>query len=372
MRRGTRKAVINLGLFVSAIIVLLYLNSAPPNGGNHSLAWTTVRYQSSNDVKIKPRGSCPGLSETKKPALVVARTSDEDTNWLDGLKTKYHLCVYTVDVEDTTSSYLQVPANRGHESMPYLTFIIDNYDDIPAAGAVFVHGSRIAWHNDHPQYDNAKLLATLNIQTALETNGYHNLRCDWSASTCSPKEALPQGSYETRSRAMLEPWNERVVSDAALPGAFAAIFGGLAHSNKDPKVHLGRNDPLRAQCCAQFVVSRDSILQHSRDEYAAIRQWLLDGSDGTHKSVPGASSPDDRIAGRVLSYLWHVLFIKHDPSQETLDLEKLNEAGCPTAAECYCKLYGRCDLICNKPGNCQGQYRLPPDFKVPKDIVDAS
>jgi hypothetical protein len=365
MRRGARKAALNLLLFIFAIIILLYINSTPNSNVSRTFDWTKVRYALPSGKGIPPHGVCPGLAGATRPALVVARTSNEDKKWLDELNSKYHLCVYTADVQDLASNHLQLPKNRGHESMAYLTFIIDNYVNIPVAGAVFVHGSRLAWHNDHPDYDNAKLLAALNIQNALEKHGYHNLRCDWSASTCPPKEAPPQGSYETRSRAMLEPWNERAISDAALPAAFALIFGGDTQLDLGTKVHMGRNDPVRSQCCAQFVVSRESIWQHTREEYVALRQWLLDGPDQHAKHEPGAASPDDRVAGRILSYIWHIIFIRRDASQEVLDLAHLNSVGCPTVADCYCRLYGRCDLTCKTPGHCQGQYRVPPDFKLP-------
>ena len=141
--------------------------------------------------------------------------------------------------------------------MAYLTFLIDNYADIPEAGAVFVHGARWALHNDELDYDNAALLATLNVSAALAPLGYHNLRCDWSASTCSPSSAPPQGSLETSLSAMLEPWNARAVSDAALPGALGALFGsdGSAAEYALPKgggtILLGRTDAVRAQCCAR-------------------------------------------------------------------------------------------------------------------------
>jgi hypothetical protein len=84
--------------------------------------------------------------------------------------------------------------------MGYLTFMIDNYEHIPAAGAVFVHGSRFAWHNDAPE-----LLAALNISAALSPCGYHNLRCDCSASTC-PSSSAAQGSLETSLLATLQPY----------------------------------------------------------------------------------------------------------------------------------------------------------------------
>jgi hypothetical protein len=72
---------------------------------------------------------------------------------------------------------------------------------------------------------------------------------------------------------------------------------------------------VRAQCCAQFVVSRDRIWQHGRDEYIALRQWLLDGSDdGVARNAQRGSRAapgDDRVAGRIVSYLWHILFASY-------------------------------------------------------------
>ncbi|KAK5121525.1 hypothetical protein LTR85_005358 [Meristemomyces frigidus] len=314
------------------------------------------------------RGQCPGLADTSKPALVVSRVSaDGDPKWLEPLAHLYHLCIYDVDAQ-TEGSTLHVPANRGHEAMAYLTFIIDNYADFPPAGAVFVHGSRWAWHNDSPDYDNVALLKTLNVSAALQPFGYHNLRCDWSASTCAPDYGPPQGSLETSLNARLQPWDARAVSDAALSHAITSLFG------KDDAQGIGstllsRGDKLSAQCCAQFVVSRQRVWQHSREEYVALRQWLLDGSGGRRED---AAPADDRIAGRILSYIWHVLFLPQDSSDAPgrtigVDLERLNELACPRAEECYCRLYGRCNLQGCEDGRCQGQYVVPPDFSLPRD-----
>lgn len=378
----------NIGFFASALFLILYLNRHQSN--NKAFAWTTIRYKTTSTTLLKPRGICPGLAGSSKPALVVARVAaDGDFKWLDSLASLYQLCIYTADAPvDTHSTHLQVPANRGHEAMAYLTFLIDNYADIPAAGAVFVHGARWAWHNDAPDYDNAALLAVLNVSAALAPSGYHNLRCDWSASMCSPSSAPPQGSLETVLNAVLEPWNARVVSDAALPRALVALFGGdesaagldsvaddYASLKGGGRLLLGRTDAVRAQCCAQFVVARHRVWQHSREEYVALRQWLLDGSSDSGTNEHGGVAPrDDRIAGRILSYLWHVLFMQQresnaqNPSPGGVDLERLNALACPRADDCYCRLYGRCDLEgCNSPGHCHGQYVLPQDFRLPDD-----
>lgn len=289
-------------------------------------------------------------------------TADGSPQWLDALTDLYHLCIYTVDAPaDPNSVHLQVPANRGHEAMVYLTFLIDNYEHLPEA-MLFVHGTRWSWHNDASDYDNVPLLKALNISAALAHGGYHNLRCDWSASTC-PLETPAQGSFETRSQAVLAPWDLRAVSDAALPRALAGVFGG---GEDQGRFLLGQSDALRSQCCAQFVVSRANVWQHTRGEFVALRQWLLDGSSENKHSSSNAAPSDDRVAGRILSYMWHILFLNQvDPVG--INLEQLNSQACPRADECYCRLYGRCNLEHCSPGSCYGEYRLPSDYKLPDD-----
>ena len=383
----------NIVFFGSALFLIMYFNRHQSN--NKTFAWTAIRYKTTSTTLPKTRGICPGLAGSSKPALVVARVAaDGNSNWLDVLADLYHICVYTADAPvDILSTHLQVPANRGREAMAYITFLIDNYAEIPAAGAVFVHGTRWSWHNDELDYDNAALLAILNVSAALAPSGYHNLRCDWSASMCSPSSAPPQGSLETTMRSVLEPWNARAVSDAALPRALAVLFGGDGSTGLDsvtgecpsPKgggrLLLGRIDAVRAQCCAQFVVARDRVWQHSRDEYVALRQWLLDGSsdNGTKEYSQGESAAprDDGVAGRIMSYLWHILFMQQDncnaqnPSPDAyggVNLEQLNTLACPRADDCYCRLYGRCNLEgCQNPGHCYSQYILPPDFRLSDD-----
>ncbi|KAK5136581.1 hypothetical protein LTR08_002595 [Meristemomyces frigidus] len=381
MRLRTRKALLNFAFFGGALCFILYVNVIQSRHvDKRRFAWTRVRYSTTAVNLPAAYGVCPGLASSAKPALVVSRVAaDGNAEWTDRLSELYHLCVYTVDgSREERVTHLQVPANRGHEAMAYLTFLIDNFDDIPAAGTVFVHGSRWAWHNDSPEYDNAALLAALNVSAALAPSGYHNLRCDWSASTCAPDYGPPQGSLETSVNARLQPWAARAVSDAALSHALSALFGGkLSRKDLDARVLLGRRDAVRAQCCAQFVVSRERVWQHSRDEYVALRQWLLDGSkerrDGDRTPNKDAAPADDRIAGRILSYIWHIIFLPIDVStgqdaSNDLDLDRLNALACPRADECYCRLYGRCDLQgCDEPGTCRGQYILPPDFSLSDD-----
>ena len=114
-------------------------------------------------------------------------------------------------------------------------------------------------------------------------------------STC-PASAKPQGSMETSLQAFVSPWDARAVSDSYLPGAFENLFG-----KGDGK--LGNHHTVRSQCCAQFIVGRKNILQHSLEEYIALRQWLLD-------ETRDAAPRDDRVSGRglLLSTVWALQF----------------------------------------------------------------
>ncbi|KAL6236481.1 hypothetical protein BDW75DRAFT_206534 [Aspergillus navahoensis] len=384
MNRRTRRTVFHLTVFVSILFLLIYVNRPPST--RRAFAWSKIRYRTTARSLPEARGICPGLEKSKKPALVVSHVkSDGDTEWLtdSDLAKKYHLCIYDVDGSDSDddASTLRTPSNRAHEAMAYLTFLIDNYDSVPSAGAVFVHGSRWAWHNDAPDYDNAYLLTQLNVERALEPAGYHNLRCDWSVSTCSA-DTPPQGSLQIAFQSKIDPWDARAASDAALPGALATIFG---RNNPAETVKLSRHEALRSQCCAQFVVSRARIQSHEREEYVALRQWLLDGADSSASANAGGlnsrvvrghgvAPKDDRVAGRIISYIWHILFLDVTGASRSesetgnglgMDLDVLNRAACPSAQDCYCRLYGRCDLQCRSPGSCAGQYKIPPGYKVP-------
>ncbi|RMZ88594.1 hypothetical protein DV736_g4174, partial [Chaetothyriales sp. CBS 134916] len=412
--------ILNFVLFTLALLIIISLNLPLfSTASTKAYDWTRIRYRSPNSTP-QAHGVCPGIEKTTKPVLIIARVSSESATWHEPLKEKYHLCVYTSDAprsspssSSDTTPVLETPANRAHEALPYLTFIIDNYASLPEhLGMVFIHGSRFAWHNDHPDYDNLALLHSLNVSSALADSGYANLKCDWTASTCVKDGVEPQAGWTNQARRVIEPWNAKVVSDAEMAGSMMQVFGGgSSSSSKKTRTRLSGSDILRSQCCAQFVVARKNIVQHTCDEYIALRQWLLDGTRITPSSssskesrtavnaAKAAAHPDDRIAGRIMSYLWHILFLPRDQivqigldndslssssSQakkvvdegevaEQLSLAKLNALACPSARDCYCRLYGRCALTsCREDeSRCDGQYRVPPGFRLAKDVTAA-
>ena len=49
-------------------------------------------------------------------------------------------------------------------------------------------------------------------------------------------------------------------------------------------------------CCSQFAVSKRQVLTRSKKDYERYMKWLME------------SKLEDAISGRVLEYLWHVIF----------------------------------------------------------------
>lgn len=65
--------------------------------------------------------------------------------------------------------------NKGHESMVYLNYIVEHFDDL-APLTLFIHGHLESWHQD---WNMDETIRTLNL-TEVAKEGYVNLRCDWA------------------------------------------------------------------------------------------------------------------------------------------------------------------------------------------------
>ena len=182
--------------------------------------------------------------------------------------------IYTVD---NTSTALHTPKNKGKESLAYLTYLVDNYPDFPETVA-FVHSHRDgypkAWHNDADNYDNVKSLRSLKLDF-VQKNGYANLRCNWVPGCPSEIEIQnPVKGDEKKAeqrRAMIEGWSN-IFNNTAVPPMF-----GVA-------------------CCSQFAVSRSQVLKRTLTEYKSMQNWVL------------TTNSTDAMSGRVMEYLWHVVF----------------------------------------------------------------
>ena len=199
-------------------------------------------------------------------------------------KYSWQAAIYTVNPSpNTTDTTLTTPMNKGRESMAYLSYIIDNYANLPAI-LVFLHSHRSgflsAWHTDTPLHDNVDALRSLQIPY-VQQSGYVNLRCNWNPGCL---EAHRHNAHVT-------------------PEVWADVFAGTSRGEREAQREQRGEVEMAprlvgAACCAQFAVSRDQVLARPLSDYERFREWIVE----TEKS--------DAKSGRVLEFLWHVIFGK--------------------------------------------------------------
>ena len=224
--------------------------------------------------------------------VVMAKMAHEDTSWVASELPTWRNAIYTVNpTSSTPNTTLTTPANKGHEAMAYLTYLIDAYDDLPEIIA-FLHSHRDgflkAWHVDDPLHSNPAALKALHLDYVRE-QGYVNLRCNWNPG------CLPAHRHNTH------------VTDEI----WAELWEDTSSEGWKKPAEVG------AACCAQFAVSKEQVLKRPKSDYEILRRWLVE------------TKLDDAKSGRVMEFLWHVVFGREG-------------VHCPDEKECYCKVYGRC------------------------------
>ncbi|KAK2746178.1 hypothetical protein FQN57_003300 [Myotisia sp. PD_48] len=241
-------------LLLWAIVVLTFqqknLRSALIGGGG--LAWADV-----------------------SPSLVVPKTTGENVSWVEELPPYWTPFIYTVDKEPGYP--LQSPANRGRESIVFLTFIIDNYNSLPNI-TVFSHAKDIQWHNDVA--GNRTIDNVLNLRVAaVKEKGYVNMRCHWNPGC--PISVNPLAPTEGDIR----------IQD--MRASFADIYTHFFNVTRDevPKA-------IGSVCCAQFAVTRERIRARPREDYVRMRDWSMETRLG----------PGD--IGWVFEKIWHIVFME--------------------------------------------------------------
>ncbi|KAF9894083.1 hypothetical protein FE257_009056 [Aspergillus nanangensis] len=266
--------------------------------------------------------------------IVMAKLEEENTQWVEEELPEYSplqdsICVRLTDFLSSHSwqraiyivnpsrasaqddHALKTPLNKGHESMAYLTYLIDHYDSLPSTIA-FLHAHRagffMAWHVDAPMHDNVLAMQSLQLDY-VQQNGYVNLRCNWNPG-CKAEHRI--NSHVTEG-----VWEE-IFEDTSTPplNSTTSIIGESSDYSETQKF-LKTPKEVAAACCAQFAISRDQVLERPREDYIKIRQWIID------------TDKDDASSGRVMEFLWHVIFGRES-------------VYCPDEELCYCQVYGKC------------------------------
>jgi hypothetical protein len=239
------------------------------------------------------RGVPKAIGEPYSKALVVPKTSEEDVAWIEenfGGNEYFKAAVYTVD--DFDSEY-HPPKNKGHEVMVYLSYIIDNYDNLSDVN-MFMHSHRFAWHNDELlDNDAVQMISRLSSERVVR-EGFMNMRCHWDPGCPS---WMHPGTVE-------EDINKQ--EETMLARSWSELFP------LDPIPSV-----LAQPCCAQFAISKDRIRSLPLARYVFYRDWLL------------RTSLSDYLSGRVWEYIWQFVFT----GQIVV---------CPKEHVCYCDGFGVC------------------------------
>ncbi|KAI9891688.1 MAG: hypothetical protein M1814_002438 [Vezdaea aestivalis] len=264
-------------LFAPAIIVLFILavynfNSHP--AAVHAPKWDTAHVQRDQE-------------------LVIAAVRAHNTTWVQRELPEWGYAIY---VADNPKAEGGVPKHKGREAMVYLTYIIDNYYNLPNL-MVFLHGRRWQWHNDDPDWgktvfatfrvgqgliphaDTVATIKRLQLPYVRET-GYVNLRCHWESNAC------PASIHTNPSE---RPELEEGQSKNDAEAYYAEVWKEMFPTDPLPQV-VGQT------CCAQFAVTKERVQRRKLEEYERIRNWLL------HTPIR------DSISGRILEYSWHSKF----------------------------------------------------------------
>jgi hypothetical protein len=231
----------------------------------------------------------PGIPYTR--ALVLPYTIDDDISWTTDLPSGTTPYLYSAD--NTTAS-LTAPANKGHEAMVYLTYIIRNYHSLPDV-VVFTHAHQKAWHNPELLgFDAVEMLSRLRSEWVVQ-NGYVNLRCDWDPGC--PGWLRPGNrtwDITRQEQAIIgDVWLQLFPFDTVLP------------------------EVLRQPCCAQFAVSGQRVRAVPWERWVRWREWVME------------TELEDYFSGRVWEFVWQFVFTGR-------------EVVCPQERACWCGAYGLC------------------------------
>jgi hypothetical protein len=260
---------------------------------------SSLTYLRSSENYLRPTfapGVAKGPSETYTKTIVMARLKSQDVSWVYSDLDGFNKSIYTVD-GDKFDTGPRVPQNKGHEGMVYLTYIIENYDNLPDV-VLFFHPHRSTWHNNILlDLDSVKTIRRLN-PAHVAREGYFNARCHHDPGC---PNWLHIDRPETEWDFVKKKEEQYLTSE---------VWRQLHPGEPIPQA-------LSQPCCAQFAVSGQRIRARPLANYIQYREWLLN------------TTLSDEFSGRILEYNWQYIFT----GQGEL---------CPPQHECYCDGFGIC------------------------------
>lgn len=242
----------------------------------------------SEPIVFKP--GVPKSNGVYSRVVVLPCMKEDEVAWIREEMPNIELAVY---VANDSTAPLHPPKNKGHEVMVYLTYIIENYADLPDI-AIFMHAHRWTHHNnDLLDHDAVQMISMLS-NSHVTREGYFNMRCQWDP-------GCPEWLRPTNLQASLGKQEEAVLSKC-----WRELFPF------DPLP-----DFLAQACCSQFALSKERILSIPLSQFMFYRNWIL------------TTPLSDYISGRIWEYSWQYIFTGRPVI-------------CPAEHNCYCDGFGIC------------------------------
>lgn len=170
-----------------------------------------------------------------------------------------------------------------NEAVPYLNFIIENYDNPIADRYIFVHGHDRAWHHTANLFDALEKLMQL---TYWQENSFGGVFYRFYA----------RGPWGNDEEDWAEPLYREIFVNTSMP--------------KDPQI-MNNQRP----CCATFWFDSKLIKNRQKKEYILIRDRLRNWSLHHAYVVPNPGY----YCGRTMEYNWHILLTKKSLVQRCWD-----------------------------------------------------
>ena len=204
-----------------------------------------------------------------KNLLIVSSHFSEDMNWLIN-QSDYDFVIYTKNKSMLANYSCQDKIieieNKCKEVSSYLSYIINNYDNLPEFIA-FIHGHFTSYH----QTDNI-----LNLLKDIKYIDFESLnRRDWR--NIFHDDVLNEEPKGELREVQLYNWNF------------------VKENYPDMGLNLPIPKKLICTACAQFVLSRKTILNNPLSEYLKLWDWM------------NRTNLDDYISSRVFEHLWHYI-----------------------------------------------------------------
>lgn len=317
LRRPTQ-SLIGLSIFAAVIYLFIalsaigsplrtyaFLRQADPVEGGYP-------YMKPEGLSLEPPK--PKTLPWKAPprVLVAAHPSTMNlTSFLPDLLPQWNISSQPIP-QEFLNMRIDHESNKGRTANAYLTFIIENYYNLPET-MVFLDANFNDW-------DNEKTVQRLQSIASLRTDfvqkeGYTNLHCG-NAKDCKTIETSnPPDELRTLEVHIAQVWRE--VFDVVEP-PHKHVAGNVPRQPVEVLVyHQEVPKKLAAVLGGDFAVSRAQVKTREVADYMRLWKWI------NHTDM------DDDSAGLLMEYLWPVVFGK-------------SEVFCEEQKVCLCGLYGRC------------------------------